>query len=70
MTKTGAAYLAASFLTSRRVAEVATDYIAWIDSKTTAAAAIDALLAASRVSKNPDKVLAQAAVYYPTFGGL
>lgn len=67
MTKTGAAYLAASFLTSQRVAEVAADYIEWIDAQTTEAIALDALLAASRSSKSPALVLAKADDYVEEF---
>lgn len=70
MTKHGAAYLAASFLTTRHVDAVAGDYIDWIDGQDRENVAIDALLAASRVSKNPAKVLAAAAARYDEFDPL
>lgn len=67
LTNRGIAYLAASFLTSQRQAEIAADYEAWIDDQAVEDDAIDALLAASRSSKNPDKVLANAAAIYDGF---
>ena len=68
MTKIGAAYLAASFLTTTHLADVADDYLDWIDAQVGSDdRAVDALLAACRSSKSPAKVLAQAAVYYADF---
>lgn len=64
MTKQGVARLAASFLTSRRVEEIAADYIDWIDEQDVEAAAIDALLGAAKSSKNPTRVLAKADALY------
>lgn len=64
MDKTGAAYLAASFLTTHNVVSVSTDYLAWIDDQVTEATAILALLASANESKNPDRVMAEADAFY------
>lgn len=65
--KNGAATLAASFLTHENVAAVAADYITWVNAQVTAETAINSLLAAANVSKDPDKVLVEAARYYELF---
>lgn len=64
MTKTEASLLAASVLTNSRVAQVATDYEAWIVAQDTEATAILALLAVHRRSKSPATVLALANARY------
>jgi len=67
MTKQEVAYLAAGMLTTQRNAQIATEYIAWIDAQVTAATAIQALAAAAGSSKNPTRVLAKAAEFYAAF---
>lgn len=67
MTKQEVAYMAAGCLTTQRNAEIATDYIAWVDAQVTSTTAIQALAAAMRSSKNPDVVLANAATWYAAF---
>lgn len=67
LTKRGVAYLAASQLSSKRVAEIAADYEDWIDDQLVADDAWDALLAAAKSSKNPDRVLANADAIYSGF---
>lgn len=65
--KNGAAYLAASFLTHESVPAVAADFLTWINAQVTAETAINSLLAASHFSKDPDRVLVEAARYYALF---
>jgi hypothetical protein len=65
--KNGAAYLAASFASHANVAAVATQYVAWINTKVTVETAINSLLAAANVSNDPDAVLVQAGTYYAQF---
>lgn len=64
ISKEGLCQLAASFLTTQRQAEVAADYLDWINDQVIEQEAIDALAATCRSSKNPTKVLANAAAYY------
>lgn len=72
MDKYSAAYLAASFLTSLRIDEVATTYIDWIDDEAhdgATGAAVATLMRCARLSKNPDRVLALAdAAYSDVYG--
>lgn len=69
MTARGTSHLAASFLTSQRNADIAADYAEWLADKADAVAAEDALLAAARSSKSPDRVLARAQEFYDDFNG-
>lgn len=64
MTADEAAAVAASALTTRNVPGVAATYKTWLNSKTTLASAVVALLQAHRTSKSPDRVIAAAAVRY------
>lgn len=64
MTKTEAALLAASQLSSRNVAGIATTYETWITAQDVEATAILALLAVHRSSKSPTRVLANADARY------
>lgn len=67
MTKQEVAYMAAGCLTTQRNAEIASDFIDWIDAQVTAATAIQALAASMRSSKNPTVVMANADTWYAAF---
>jgi hypothetical protein len=67
MTKQEVAYMAAASITKRRVAEIATLYIAWIDAQVTSGTAIQALAAAMHSSRNPNVVKANADTWYAAF---
>lgn len=67
MTKQEVAYMAAASITKRRVTEIATLYIAWIDSKVTSGTAIQAMAAAMFSSRNPNRVMENAATWYNAF---
>lgn len=66
ITKYGAAYMAASQLTSRPHVQtlVAAQYVSWIDDQVSEELAINALLGAMRSSKNSDRVLVRANQLY------
>lgn len=63
-TKTGIAWLAAGFLSSRRQAAIAADYLTWINAQDTEVTALDALMMAAQSSKSPRRVLQAADVHY------
>lgn len=64
MTKAEAALLAASQVTTQRVALVAATYEAWITAQDTESTAILALLASHKTSKSPARVLVAADARY------
>lgn len=67
MTKQEVSYLAAGSMTKRRNTEIATLFMNWIDSKPTAATAIQAVAASVGSSKNPSFLLEHAATWYAAF---
>jgi len=64
MDKNAVAYLAASFLTTQRIDEVAASYLEWLDDQDTLETGVTALMKSARSSKNSAKVLANADVAY------
>ena len=70
MDKYSAAYLAASFLTSRNVDGVAADYLTWIGAQARENAAVPTLMKVARSSKNPTQVLANADAAYSAMATL
>lgn len=67
MTKQEVAYMAAGRITKRRLAEIATLYIDWIDDQVTSGTAIQALAASMGSSRNPRFVLENADTWYAAF---
>lgn len=64
MTKAEVALLAASAVSTQRVAAIADEYETWIEAQDTEATALLALLAVHRTSKSPTVVMANADARY------